>query len=65
MAPGVFNLVPGPGSALGPAITEHPDVNVVSFTGSTTAGRQVGRSAGERLKRSCLELCRKIGQHHP
>ncbi|WP_210729891.1 MULTISPECIES: aldehyde dehydrogenase family protein [unclassified Rhodococcus (in: high G+C Gram-positive bacteria)] len=53
---GVVNLLPGSGTVLGPALTEHPDVAVVSFTGSTTVGRQVGRSAGELIKRACLEL---------
>ncbi|MFE5790846.1 aldehyde dehydrogenase family protein [Rhodococcus erythropolis] len=53
---GVVNLVPGVGHLLGPALTEHPDVAVVSFTGSTAVGRQVGRTAGELIKRACLEL---------
>ncbi|MDV8070709.1 aldehyde dehydrogenase family protein [Rhodococcus sp. IEGM 1366] len=53
---GVVNLVPGSGSVVGPALTEHPDVAVVSFTGSTVVGRQVGRTAGELIKRACLEL---------
>ncbi|RDI16936.1 acyl-CoA reductase-like NAD-dependent aldehyde dehydrogenase [Rhodococcus sp. AG1013] len=56
MPSGVVNLVPGRGSVVGAAIVEHPGVDVVSFTGSTTVGRQVGRVAGEQLKRACLEL---------
>lgn len=53
---GVVNLVPGRGSLVGSAIVGHPGVDVVSFTGSTSVGRQVARVAGEQLKRACLEL---------
>lgn len=53
---GVVNLVPGRGSVVGSAIVAHPGVDVVSFTGSTSVGRQVGAVAGEQLKRACLEL---------
>ncbi|WP_137724147.1 aldehyde dehydrogenase family protein [Prescottella subtropica] len=53
---GAVNLLPGRGSVLGPALIEHPDVAVVSFTGSTTVGRQVGAQAGRLIKRACLEL---------
>ncbi|MDG3014007.1 aldehyde dehydrogenase family protein [Speluncibacter jeojiensis] len=53
---GAVNLVPGRGSVIGPALIEHPGVAVVSFTGSTTVGRQVGAQAGRLVKRACLEL---------
>ncbi|WP_305094015.1 aldehyde dehydrogenase family protein [Prescottella sp. R16] len=53
---GAVNLVPGRGSVLGPALIEHPDVAVVSFTGSTAVGRLVGAQAGRLIKRACLEL---------
>ncbi|QBJ96295.1 aldehyde dehydrogenase family protein [Rhodococcus sp. ABRD24] len=56
LPPGVVNLVPGPGSVVGAALAAHPGIDVVSFTGSTAVGRQVGRVAGEQLKRACLEL---------
>lgn len=54
--PGVFNLVLGPGSTVGEALASHPDVDLVSFTGSTGAGVQVGESAARSVKRVCLEL---------
>ncbi|MET3920220.1 aldehyde dehydrogenase family protein [Arthrobacter sp. UYEF20] len=53
---GVFNLVPGAGSVVGSALATHPDVDLVSFTGSTAVGRQVGADAAAQLKRVCLEL---------
>ena len=53
---GVFNLVPGAGTVVGSAIAAHPDVDLVSFTGSTAVGRQVGAVAAANLKRVCLEL---------
>ncbi|MET4611616.1 aldehyde dehydrogenase (NAD+) [Rhodococcus sp. PvR044] len=56
LPPGVVNLVPGQGSVVGSALVAHPGVDVVSFTGSTTVGREVGRVSGEQLKRACLEL---------
>ena len=54
--PRVVNLLPGSGSAVGAALVTHPMVNVVSFTGSTQVGRQVGAAAGTALKRVSLEL---------
>lgn len=54
--PGVFNLVNGLGSVVGEAIVRHPDVDMVSFTGSTRAGRRVGAVAAETIKRVSLEL---------
>ncbi len=41
--PGVFNFVPGPGARIGPSLVEHPDVNVVAFTGSHEVGKAVTR----------------------
>ena len=59
---GVVNLVHGPGSAVGGVLCSHPDVSLVSFTGSVSVGRQVGAAAGERLKKVSLELGGKNGQ---
>jgi aldehyde dehydrogenase (NAD+) len=53
---GVFNLVPGPGSVLGAALACHPDVDMVSFTGSSQAGRELAAVASGCLKRTTLEL---------
>jgi aldehyde dehydrogenase (NAD+) len=53
---GVFNLVQGYGDEAGQPLVEHPDVAVVSFTGSTSVGRMIARVAGERLAKVCLEL---------
>jgi aldehyde dehydrogenase (NAD+) len=53
---GVFNLVSGPGSKVGEALARHPDVDMVSFTGSTGAGVRVAEAAAPTVKRVCLEL---------
>ncbi|WP_405932797.1 aldehyde dehydrogenase family protein [Streptomyces sp. NBC_00827] len=53
---GVFNLVTGLGPVAGQALAEHPDVDLVSFTGSTTVGRRIGGTAGAAVKRVALEL---------
>jgi aldehyde dehydrogenase (NAD+) len=53
---GVYNLVPGPGAPTGEAITAHPGVDMVSFTGSTRAGKAVAASAAASVKRVALEL---------
>lgn len=53
---GVFNLVCGDGPTVGEAMAAHPDVAVVSLTGSTRAGRRVGALAAEGIKRVSLEL---------
>jgi len=53
---GVFNLVTGPGSVLGTALASHPDVDMVSFTGSTRAGVQVAINAAPTVKRVSQEL---------
>ncbi len=54
--PGVFNLVQGDGPTVGAAIAAHPDVAMVSFTGSTRAGVAVSRAAAATVKRVTLEL---------
>ena len=53
---GVFNLVSGNGSVVGEAMCVHPDVDLVSFTGSTGAGIRISQTASETVKRVCLEL---------
>jgi aldehyde dehydrogenase (NAD+) len=53
---GVFNLVHGDGQGVGARLASHPDVAMVSFTGSTMAGRNVARAAAETFKRVALEL---------
>ncbi|MEV1022653.1 aldehyde dehydrogenase family protein [Streptomyces sp. NPDC050264] len=53
---GVFNLVTGVGAVAGQALAEHADVDLVSFTGSTAVGRQIGATAGAAVKRVALEL---------
>jgi aldehyde dehydrogenase (NAD+) len=53
---GVFNLVTGLGPVAGQALAEHPDVDMVSFTGSTAVGRRIGATAGAAVKRVALEL---------
>ncbi len=53
---GVFNLVTGRGSVIGEALARHPDVDMVSFTGSTAAGRRVSEAAAGTIKRVALEL---------
>ena len=53
---GVFNLVTGLGPVVGEAIAGHPDVDMVSFTGSTRAGRRVGELAAQGIRKVALEL---------
>jgi len=54
--PGVFNLVNGDGPTVGAAISAHPGIDMVSFTGSTRAGVQVARAAADTVKRVAQEL---------
>jgi aldehyde dehydrogenase (NAD+) len=54
--PGVFNLVNGDGTITGDALTSHPDVNMISFTGSTRAGALISKNAAQDFKRVSLEL---------
>jgi acyl-CoA reductase-like NAD-dependent aldehyde dehydrogenase len=53
--PGVLNVLTGDGST-GAALVDHPDVDKVAFTGSTSVGREIGAKAGQALKRVTLEL---------
>jgi betaine-aldehyde dehydrogenase len=53
---GVFNLVTGYGPVVGEALAKHPHVDMVSFTGSTRAGKRVSELAAETVKRVALEL---------
>jgi len=54
--PGVFNLVNGDGATTGDALTSHPDINMISFTGSTRAGALISQNAAKDFKRLSLEL---------
>jgi aldehyde dehydrogenase (NAD+) len=56
LPPGVFNLVSGVGPVVGEAIAAHPDVDMVSFTGSTRAGKRVAELAAASVKKVALEL---------
>jgi len=56
LPPGVFNLVIGTGAEVGETLVAHPEVDMVSFTGSTTAGRRIGAVAAQTVKRVALEL---------
>lgn len=56
LAEGVFNLVQGTGTEAGMPLVEHPDVRVVSFTGSTRAGRMIAEACAKQLKKVSLEL---------
>jgi acyl-CoA reductase-like NAD-dependent aldehyde dehydrogenase len=62
LPPGVVNLVHGAGSAVGTPLVNHPDVRVISFTGSSEVGREINASAGKALKRVSLELGGKNAQ---
>jgi len=53
---GVFNLVNGDGPQVGAPLTAHPDVDMVSFTGSTQAGRAITKASADTIKRVSLEL---------
>jgi betaine-aldehyde dehydrogenase len=53
---GVFNLVTGFGPAAGEALVKHPDVDMISFTGSTRAGKRISEVAAQTVKRVALEL---------
>jgi len=54
--PGVFNLISGVGPLVGEALAVHPEVDMVSFTGSTAAGKRVAELASQSVKRVALEL---------
>lgn len=53
---GVFNLVQGDGLSVGSAMSRHPDIDMMSFTGSTRAGAAVSKDAADSVKRVTLEL---------
>ncbi len=56
LPPGVFNLVNGTGPEVGEVLATHPEVDMVSFTGSTRAGKRVAELASQTVKRVALEL---------
>ena len=56
LPPGVLNIITGPGSTVGEALVAHPAIKVVTFTGSTEAGKRVAALAAPTLKKVCLEL---------
>ncbi|WP_336294727.1 aldehyde dehydrogenase family protein [Bartonella sp. CB169] len=53
---GVFNLINGDGANVGSYLSSHPDVEMISFTGSTRAGKDISKNASSTLKRVSLEL---------
>ncbi len=59
--PGVFNLINGDGQGVGTELSLHDDIDMVSFTGSTRAGRLISKNAADTIKRVCLELGGKGG----
>jgi acyl-CoA reductase-like NAD-dependent aldehyde dehydrogenase len=56
LPPGVFNMVVGSGEEVGAAISGHPEIDMVSFTGSGRAGKAVSKAAADNIKRVHLEL---------
>jgi aldehyde dehydrogenase (NAD+) len=56
LPPGVLNVVTGPGAVLGQALVEHPGIDKVAFTGDTSTGKSIMRSAADTLKKITLEL---------
>jgi len=59
--PGVFNLVNGDGIGVGTQMSGHPDIDMISFTGSTRAGKLITKNSANTIKRVCLELGGKGG----
>ena len=59
--PGVFNLINGDGEGVGTDLSLHPDIDMISFTGSTRAGKLISKNAASTIKRVCLELGGKGG----
>jgi len=59
--PGVFNLVNGDGLGVGTQLSGHTDIDMISFTGSTRAGKLITKNAADTIKRVCLELGGKGG----
>jgi aldehyde dehydrogenase (NAD+) len=62
LPPGVVNIVHGGGGEVGNAIVGHPDVDLISFTGSTAIGKNISKIAADTLKRVSLELGGKNAQ---
>src|SRR4029453_1102419 len=56
LPPGVLNVVTGPGSKVGQAIVEHPGIDKIAFTGDTSTGKAIMRSAADTLKGITLEV---------
>src|ERR1700744_63573 len=56
LPPGVLNIVPGPGRVVGDALVKHPDVDMVTFTGSPGGARGIMKGAADNFKRVSLEL---------
>jgi acyl-CoA reductase-like NAD-dependent aldehyde dehydrogenase len=56
LPPGVFNVVTGFGPVVGEALVQHPEVDMISFTGSTRAGKRISEIAAQTVKRVTLEL---------
>ena len=54
--PGVFNMIQGDGPIAGARLSKHPDIGMMSFTGSTQAGSSVSKDAADSIKRVALEL---------
>ena len=59
--PGVFNLINGDGAGVGTDLSSHSDIDMISFTGSTRAGKLISKNAADTIKRVCLELGGKGG----
>ena len=53
---GVFNMITGTGPVVGEAMSAHTDIDMMSFTGSTRAGRRVSQVSAETIKKVALEL---------
>jgi aldehyde dehydrogenase (NAD+) len=56
LPPGVLNVITGPGSRVGQALVDHPGIDKIAFTGDTSTGKSIMRSAADTLKRITLEL---------
>jgi aldehyde dehydrogenase (NAD+) len=56
LPPGVLNVITGAGSAIGQALVEHPAIDKIAFTGDTSTGKSIMRSAADTLKKITLEL---------
>jgi aldehyde dehydrogenase (NAD+) len=60
--PGVVNLVHGSGEQVGAGLVRHPDIKLISFTGSTAVGKEIAAACGQTLKRVSLEMGGKNAQ---